>query len=41
MQDRNKFQHVDEAFENVTNTKCGDNEDEDGGNKKLSPCSRS
>ena len=38
-QDGDKFHHVDEAFENVTDTKDGDNDDEDGGNIKLSPCS--
>ena len=40
-QDGDKFHHVDETFENVTDTKCGDNDDEDGGNIKLSPCSGS
>ena len=38
-QDGDKFHHVDETFENVTDTKDGDNDDEDGGNIKLSPCS--
>ena len=35
--DAYKVEHIDEALENMANTKDGDNDDKDDGNAKISP----